>query len=219
MHRWAGNDHDHEEGLRADSRVPGRSAMNRPATILPDALSEGLCRPAVRLLGSIDQPSATSFLDQLAAAPQTDPILVEVFSSGGDADLGRRLGQEVRLLREILGRDLWFLGKTLVASAAVTLMAAFPTSRRWLSADTTLLIHGRRISKDMHLDGPLAGCRRVIEEVIADIDNGLRLEKEDFTRLIAESTISLEEIEAQACGGWHLTAREALERGLVRGVL
>jgi hypothetical protein len=50
---------------------------------------------------------------------------------------------------------MWFLGKTLVASAAVTFMAAFPRDRRWLTRDTTLLIHGRRMMRNVHLEGPL----------------------------------------------------------------
>jgi hypothetical protein len=35
-------------------------------------------------------------------------------------------------------------------------MAAFPRETRWLTADTALLIHGRRIVKDLHLEGPWA---------------------------------------------------------------
>jgi hypothetical protein len=68
---------------------------------------------------------------------------------------------------------MWFLGKTLVASAAVMVMAGFPRDRRCLTRDTTLLIHGRRMMRNVHLEGPLGSCRRVLEEIIADIDNGL----------------------------------------------
>jgi ATP-dependent protease ClpP protease subunit len=64
------------------------------------------------------------------------------------------------LLRQEHGRDVWFLGKTLVASAGVTVMAAFPKAKRWLTRDSALLIHGRRMVKDLHLEGPLGSCRR-----------------------------------------------------------
>jgi hypothetical protein len=40
--------------------------------------------------------------------------------------VGRRPAQEVHILRQAYGRDMWFLGKTLVASAAATIMAGFP---------------------------------------------------------------------------------------------
>jgi hypothetical protein len=77
---------------------------------------------------------------------------------------------------------MWLLGKTLFAAAAVTVMAAFPRDRRWLTSDTTLLIHGRRMMRNVHLEGPLGSCRRVLEEIIADIDNGLRVENEGFAQ-------------------------------------
>ena len=66
-----------------------------------------------------------AFLDQIQPVLDVPgSIVVELFSPGGDADIGCRLAQEVRLLRELHGRDMWFLGKTLVASAAVTLWPA-----------------------------------------------------------------------------------------------
>ena len=41
-------------------------------------------------------------------------------------EVGRRLALEVRILRQAHGRDMWFLSKSLVVSAAVTIMAGFP---------------------------------------------------------------------------------------------
>src|ERR1700731_1652875 len=150
--------------------------MADPTAVIPPELFARLARPTVRLSGSIDEAAAASFLSQvLPTLDVPGSIVVELFSSGGEAEVGRRLAQEVRLLRQIHGRDLWFLGKTLVASAAVTVMVAFPRERRWLTRDTTLLIHGRRMMRNVHLEGPLGSCRRVLE-IIADIDNGLRVE-------------------------------------------
>jgi ATP-dependent Clp protease, protease subunit len=179
-----------------------------------------LARPTVRLSGSIDEAAAASFLSQVL--PTLDipgSIVVELFSSGGEAEVGRRLAQEVRLLRQAHGRDMWFLGKTLVASAAVTFMAAFPRDRRWLTRDTTLLIHGRRMMRNVHLEGPLGSCRRVLEEIIADIDNGLRVEDEGFAELIVGSAVTLDDIRRRSYGGWYLSASQALELGLVAGLV
>jgi hypothetical protein len=53
-----------------------------------------------------------------------------------------------------------------------------------LTRDAAVLIHGRRMVKDLHLEGPLGSCRRVLEEMIADIDHGLRLEEQGFAELI-----------------------------------
>jgi ATP-dependent protease ClpP protease subunit len=106
------------------------------------------------LSGPIDESAVSSFLNQVSPVLDVPgAIVVELFSSGGDAEVGRRLAQEVRLLRQVHERDMWFLGKTLVASAAVTIMAAFPRERRWLTRDATLLVHGRRMTRDVHLEG------------------------------------------------------------------
>jgi hypothetical protein len=46
-----------------------------------------------------------------------------------------------------------------------------------VTRDAALLIHGHRMVKDPHLAGPLGSCR-VLEEMIADIDHGPRLEEQ-----------------------------------------
>ena len=89
-----------------------------------------------------------SFFDQLLPVLEVEgSILVELYTDGGDAEIGRRLAEEVRLLRHHHRRDIWFLGKTLVASAGVTVMAAFPKNKRWLTRDAALLIHGRNVEE------------------------------------------------------------------------
>jgi hypothetical protein len=82
-----------------------------------------------------------------------------------------------------------------------------------------LLIHGRRMLKSLHLEGPLGSCRRVLEEMIADIDHGLRLEERGFAELIDGANVDAEEIARRAYGGWYLSAEEALSRGLVAGLV
>jgi ATP-dependent Clp protease, protease subunit len=187
---------------------------------IPPELSTRLAHPTIRLSGTIDGSAAASFLNQLMPVLNVPgSILVETFSSGGDAEIGRRLAEEVRLLRHRHGRDMWFLGKTLVASAAVTFMAGFPRNRRWLTRDTTLLIHGRRLTRNLHIEGPLGSCRRVLEEIIADIDNGLQVEEEGFQELIEGSSVSLEEVRQRSYSGWYLRAPEALELGLIAGLV
>ena len=187
---------------------------------IPEPIRARLARPTVRLSGSVGHPMVASFFDQLLPVLEVEgSILVELYTDGGDAEIGRRLAEEVRLLQYRLSRDIWFLGKTLVASAGVTIMAAFPKERRWLTRDTALLIHGRRMVKDLHLEGPLGSCRRVLEEMIADIDHGIRLEEQGFGELITGTSVDAEEIASRAYGGWYLTVEEALSRKLVAGLI
>ena len=75
------------------------------------------------------------------------------------------------------------------------------------------------MTKDLHLEGPLGSCRRVLEEMSADIDHGLRLEERGFAELIKSSDVDADEIARRAYGGWYLSATEALSRGLVVGLI
>ncbi|HEX3954256.1 MAG TPA: ATP-dependent Clp protease proteolytic subunit [Stellaceae bacterium] len=194
--------------------------MSNPTVAIPPVLSARLAQPTVRLAGTLDDMAVAAFLSQLVPVLEVPgSIVIELFSSGGDAEVGRRLAEEIRLLRQVHGRDVWFLGKTLVASAAVTFMAGFARDRRWLTRDTTLLIHGRRMMRNVHLEGPLGSCRRVLEEIIADIDNGLRVEEQGFAELTEGSAVTMEEIRRRAYGGWYLSAAEALNLGLVAGLI
>jgi ATP-dependent protease ClpP protease subunit len=187
---------------------------------LPPELSVRLAQPTARVSGPIDGGALDRLLEQITPVLEVPGALViECFSPGGDAEIGRRLAEEIRLLRERHGRDVWFVGKTLVASAAVTFMAAFPQERRWLTRDTTLLIHGRRMKRDVHLEGPLGSCRRVLEEMLADIDEGLRVEEQGFAELVQGSKVSLDDVKQRAYGGWYVPAAEAFDLGLVAGLI
>jgi hypothetical protein len=73
--------------------------------------------------------------------------------------------------------------------------------------------------RNVHLERPLGSCRRVLEEIIADIDNGLRVEDDGFAELIVSSTISLDDIRRKSNGGWYLSAAQALELDLVAGLV
>ena len=194
--------------------------MNQVSPLVPPELAARIMHPTVRLSGSIDEGMVQSFLAQ--ALPVLDlegAILVELYTPGGDPDAARRLADEVRLIGEQRGREMWFLGKTLVASAGATVMAGFARERRWMTRDATLFLHGRRMWRNVQLDGPLGGCRRVLEEIIADIDHGLRVEDETFADLVEGSAVSLENVRQRAYAGWYMTAQQALDAGLIAGVV
>jgi hypothetical protein len=53
-------------------------------------------------------------------------VVLELTTEGGDADGARRMALEIRLCREWHNRDTYFVGKTVVMSAGITIMAAFP---------------------------------------------------------------------------------------------
>lgn len=194
-------------------------AYGAPAP-LPPELTARLLKPTVRLSGTVDDAMLGRFFDQLGPVLDVEgAIVLELFTPGGDAEIGRRLAEEIRLLREVGGHDLWFLGKTQVASAGITVMAAFPPNRRYLTHDAALLIHGRRLTRTLELQGPLSLCRTQLEEALAEIEEGLRLQAADFERLCAGTGVSAGTLTERAAVGWRLDASEALRQGLVAGLV
>ena len=176
--------------------------------------------PQVSLIGEVDADMVESFLSRLADVPKDDRLVaVEISTLGGDAELARRLVLEVRLAREQLGKRLVFLGKTCVYSAGVTLMSAFAKDDRYLTRDAVLLIHGRQLETTIEISGPMRASLPKLRAACAQVELGIELEQDTFRRLIEGSDIALEEICDKALHNWYVPAEEALERGLVAGLV
>ena len=176
--------------------------------------------PQVRLHGPICDETLTAFLEQLGEAEQGGgPIAIELTTLGGDADTGRRLALEVRLARERMGRRLVFVGKTAVYSAGTSMMGGFPVADRYLTKDTVLLLHCRQLERTMELQGPLESARIKLEQALAEVEIGQRLEREGFAAIVAGSDVGIDEICEKALTAWYVPAEEALERRLVAGLV
>jgi ATP-dependent protease ClpP protease subunit len=190
------------------SKPMGASAADRP----PPAC---LAAPDIRLRGEINQDMFDSFRESLAKAGDKAELILELTTLGGDADIGRRIAGDLQLAERHLGKSFWFIGRSTVYSAGVTIMAALPKARRGLSPDTTLLIHERKLSKTLKLDDGLASCLIQLDQVKNEIETGQRLEREGFAALAAGSTLDVEEIQKRAVRNWYVPAQEALDLGLV----
>jgi ATP-dependent Clp protease, protease subunit len=176
-----------------------------------------LSAPTVRLSGSVGEGMLAKLLDSIAAAREgTAPFVLELTTSGGDADVAGRMALEIRLLREIDGKDAWFFGKTFVYSAGVTVMGAFPVDRRVLSADSVLLLHERRLEKQLHLSGALRASLAQVRDVLAELESGQRLERDNFADLVRGSDLVLEDLmQKVAESNWYVSAEEARSLRLV----
>lgn len=187
------------------------------ALAAPPELAE---TPSVSLHGAVDDGMLAVWLDALARARTgSGPLVVELSTTGGDAEIGRRMAEDIRLFRERTGRRALFLGRATVYSAGVTVMAGFPSTDRWLGKGAVLMIHGRQLQKRLRLDGPLRSERTRVKALLAEIDEGLRIERAGFEQLIEGSDVTLETLESKAEDAWYLTAQEALERRLVAGLV
>ena len=179
-----------------------------------------LFKPQIRLDGEVNDDMFRAFRDAFAEAREgADPVVVELTTFGGDADVGRRIATDVRLFRERTGRRALFFGKTQVYSAGATIMAAFLRDDRWLSRDCVLMVHCRKLNKTLDLSRALRSERPMVEALLAEIDTGMKVEREGFLELIEGSDVGEDELYAKATTNWYIDAEDCLKRGLIAGVV
>jgi hypothetical protein len=65
------------------------------------------------------------------------------------------MGEDIRFHSEVSPeRRFVFLGKAVIYSAGTTFMSFFARHNRYLTRGTRLMIHERKLAKDLRLDGP-----------------------------------------------------------------
>lgn len=176
--------------------------------------------PDIRLYGEVDDKMYEDFYQKLKDAEKKDgPIILCMTTPGGDADAARRMALEIRLTREVKKKEIYFLGKTIVYSAGIVLMAAFPKEYRFLTDDAVLLIHERRLKKEVTFDGPMRNNIETAEELLAQFKNAQMIEKRDYDHLSRGSNMSAAEVIKKAMSNWYVTAQEAEDIGFIAGIV
>ncbi len=176
--------------------------------------------PAIRLSGPLDYNMYQSFQQQLPAAPAQGLVVIALTTLGGDPEVARLLGEDVRFLSEVEPeRRFVFLGKAAIYSAGTTFMSFFARCNRYLTRGTRLMIHERRIIKTLHIDGPLTTCVADVKGVLHEIEGSILIQNEGFENLIRGSDVTMDEILRNAPCNWYLEAQEAKARGLVEDVI
>lgn len=178
-----------------------------------------LARPHIHLSGPVDQNMYGSFRQQLQDAPREGTLVVAISTLGGDPEVARLMGDEVRLLREYNEREILFLGKVAVYSAGATFMAAFPVEKRFLTKGTRIMIHERIMTSTINLSGPLKSLTDTLRAKLHEIEHSVRIEEEGFRDLVKGSKIEFEEVCRRAPENWYLSAEEARDKGLVLDVI
>ncbi|NVD43955.1 ATP-dependent Clp protease proteolytic subunit [Qipengyuania atrilutea] len=177
-----------------------------------------LTSPQLRLVGGVDEAMYNEFRRQLGAAPDDGPLVINITTLGGNPEIARCMADDIRLLREAK-RELLFLGKAAVYSAGATFMAGFPVSARYLTKGTRLMVHERHLSKTINLSGPLRSCTDQLKAALHEIEHSINIEEEGFSALCDGSDVSFDEIRSKAPDNWYIPADEALDRGLIAGVI
>jgi len=176
--------------------------------------------PMVMLTGAVDYSMYQWFRQSLAKAPQQGLVVVELSTLGGDPEVARMMGEDIRFHSEMHPeRRIVFLGKTAIYSAGATFMSFFARENRYLTRGTRLMIHERLITRTLHLDGPLTTCIALLKATIHEIEASIAIQNEGFANLVLGSTLNVDDVIQRATENWYLEANEAQALGLVEAVL
>ena len=178
-----------------------------------------LAAPHVRLSGPVDEQMYQAFKQQAANAPADGPLVVSITTLGGDPEVARAMGDDVRLLREYTARETLFLGKVAVYSAGATFMSAFPVDKRFLTRGTRLMLHERLMTSTVQLNGPLNTLPYVLRAKLNEIEDSIRIQDEGFRALVEGSSVTFDELKSKATSNWYIEAEEARALGLVLDVI
>jgi hypothetical protein len=187
----------------------------------PETLpSKAFDAPRIQLAGTVDYAMYDSFRRQFSMAPTEGLVIIELSTLGGDPEVARMMGEDVRFHSEITpGRRLVFLGKAAIYSAGATFMSFFATPNRYLTRGTRLMIHERKMNKTVEIRGPLTTCLASVRAVLHELEHSIIIQNEGFGNLIRGSQVTMDEVLERAPSNWYLEAQEAKSLGLIHGVI
>ena len=176
--------------------------------------------PAILLCGEVGYDMYDSFRQKLSAAPASGVVVVEMTTLGGDPEVARMMGEDVRFHSQIEpDRRFVFLGKAAVYSAGATFMGFFARENRYLTRGTRLMIHERKMNKTVEINGPLTTCIASVKAVLHEIEHSIAIQNEGFENLVRGSQVTMDEVLERAPSNWYLEAQEARSLGLIQGVI
>jgi ATP-dependent protease ClpP protease subunit len=176
--------------------------------------------PAILLSGPVDQAMYKDFRNQFDAASDRDFVVVELSTLGGDPEVARMMGEDIRFASDLdPHRRIVFLGKAAIYSAGTTFMSFFARSNRYLTRGTRLMIHERKISKKLNIEGPLTTCIATVKAALHELECSIEIQNEGFANLVIGSTVTLDEVLVRAPSNWYLEAEEARRLGLIEAVI
>jgi ATP-dependent protease ClpP protease subunit len=186
-------------------------------TPLPASAFKG---PAILLSGSVDYDMYRDFRRQLDQASQQNLVVIELSTLGGDPEVARMMGEDIRFHSDITpDRRFVFLGKAVIYSAGTTFMSFFARWNRYLTPGTRLMIHERKLSKELKLNGPLTTCVASIKAALNEIECSIEMQNEGFANLIRDSRVTMDEVLRRAPSNWYIEAEEAQALGLIEAVI
>src|SRR6201992_3308700 len=146
--------------------------------------------PAIALSGVVDYEMYTKFRQQFDAAADKSLVVIELSTLGGDPEVARMMGEDVRFASEMEPqRRFVFLGKAAIYSAGTTFMSFFARQNRYLTRGTRLMIHERHLTRTIAIDGPRTACPPVLEAALNEIRASIAIQNEGFENLVRGSKV------------------------------
>src|ERR1700742_2434916 len=177
-------------------------------------------RPSILLAGPVDYAMYETFRRQLEATGSEPLVIVELSTLGGDPEVARMMGEDIRYHSELHpDRHFVFLGKAAIYSAGTTFMSFFARDNRYLTRGARLMIHERKMDKQLHISGPLTTCIATVKATLHEIEASIAIQNEGFENLIRDSKVTMENVLEKAPFNWYIEAQEALQLGLIKAVL
>ncbi len=176
--------------------------------------------PRILLAGPVDYAMYDTFRSQLAQAPEEGLVVIELSTLGGDPEVARMMGEDVRFHSDINpNRRFVFLGKAAIYSAGATFMSFFAVSNRYLTRGARVMIHERKMDKTLLVSGPLTTCIASVKAMLEELQHSIAIQNEGFENLVRESQITMEEVLRRAPENWYIEAQDAKVKGLIAGVI
>ncbi|WP_375410388.1 peptidase S14 [uncultured Methylobacterium sp.] len=177
-------------------------------------------KPAILLSGTVNDDMYRDFRHQLDRASEEALVVVELSTLGGDPEVARMMGEDIRFNSEIAPeRRFAFLGKAAIYSAGTTFMSFFARCNRYLTRGTRLMIHERKLAKELKLNGPLTTCVATVTATLHEIEASIAIQNEGFADLIVGSSVTMDEVLRKAPSNWYIEAEEARRLGLIEAVI
>jgi len=182
--------------------------------------AEAFDTPRILLAGAVDYAMYARFGDQLAEAPKTGLIVVELSTLGGDPEVARMMGEDIRFQSDANpSRRLVFLGKAAIYSAGATFMSFFAVENRYLTRGARVMIHERKMDQHLHVVGPLTTCIASVKAMLNELEHSIAIQNEGFENLVRGSSVTMDEVLRRAPANWYIEAQDAKAMGLIAEVI
>ena len=182
--------------------------------------AEAFDTPRILLAGAVDYAMYERFRDQLAEAPKTGLIVVELSTLGGDPEVARMMGEDIRFQSDANpSRRLVFLGKAAIYSAGATFMSFFAVENRYLTRGARVMIHERKMDQHLHVVGPLTTCIASVKAMLNELEHSIAIQNEGFENLVRGSSVTMDEVLQRAPANWYIEAQDAKAMGLIADVI